>query len=71
VKDAERSWGSAVKALDAAARMPADMRGNTLLHHVGHGMMRLAKKAPHSSQEKEIRQRLVELIGADWEKKTP
>lgn len=70
-KDVERSWQCATKALDAAAQIPTETRGQTLLHHVGHGMMRLAKKSPFSAQEKDIRQRLVELIGADWEKKSP
>ncbi len=71
IKNAEQSWACATKALDAAEQIPAETRRQTLVHHVGHGMLRLAKKAPFAEQEKSVRERLTAMIGPDWEKKSP
>jgi hypothetical protein len=71
VKDAARSWANGVKALDAAAKLTDDARGQSLLHHVGHGLVRLTKQKPFASKEKDVRQRLAALAGPDWEKRSP
>jgi hypothetical protein len=67
----ERSWACATRALDAAARLPAEVRVNTFLHHVGLGMLRLARRPAFAAKEREVRRRMAELIGPGWEKKAP
>lgn len=64
------AWRCGNAALDAGEKLDDDMRKNTTLPYVGQGLLRLIKKEKVSGDaENKIRQRMNELVGADWEEK--
>jgi hypothetical protein len=67
-KQIEPGWRCGNKALDAAAKMDADLRASSTLPFVGQGMLRLAKGADEEFAA-QVRARMTELAGPDWEKK--
>lgn len=67
-KQVEPSWRCGNKALDAAAKMDADLRASSTLPFVGQAMLRLAKGADEDFAH-QVRARMNELAGPEWEKK--
>lgn len=64
----EASWRCGNKALDAAAKMDADLRVSSTLPFVGQAMLRIAKGADEEYAG-QVRTRMSQLAGPDWEKK--
>jgi hypothetical protein len=64
----EASWRCGNKALDAAARMDTELRASSTLPFVGQAMLRIAKGADQEYAG-QVRSRMSQLAGPDWEKK--
>lgn len=70
VNNVQEAWRCGNAALDAGEKLDVEMRKNTTLPYVGQGLLRLIKKGKvFQDTEKKIRQRMNELVGADWEEK--
>ena len=67
-KQLEAGWRCGNKALDAASKMEPDLRASSTLPFVGQLMLRLAKGAD-PEYDQQVRTRMKQLAGADWEKK--
>ena len=65
----EPAWEWGQTALEAGAAMDAEARANSTLPYVGQGLLRLTQYPDHANEEESIRDRMVELVGADWESK--
>jgi tetratricopeptide (TPR) repeat protein len=65
----DRSWQSGLLAIQAAEKMEVDLRANSTLPYVGQGLLRVAVLREDSKGAKMIEQRMVELIGPDWQAK--
>jgi hypothetical protein len=63
----EAGWRCGNKALDAAAKMDADLRTSSTLPFVGQAMLRLAKVADEEFAA-QVRARMTELAGPDWDR---
>ena len=64
----EAAWECGHKALEAAERLAPEVRANSTLPFVGQGLLRAGKKFG-SEAEKSVRDRMIQLAGADWEMK--
>ena len=65
----EQAWTEGQKALDTGAILDDETRGNSTLPYVGQCLLQLIEDRHVEAGEKEIRQRMVELVGEDWEEK--
>ncbi len=62
-----RAWRRAVKALEAGQQLDEAMRPNSTLPYVGQLLLRLVADGVNPDQEDMVRQRMVSLVGEDWE----
>lgn len=65
----EPSWNCGSKALDVGAMLDDQVRPNSTLPFVGQGLLRLTKHRAYADHAREVRQRMANLVGPDWEKK--
>jgi tetratricopeptide (TPR) repeat protein len=65
----EPSWACGGKALDVGAMLDDQVRPNSTLPFVGQGLLRLTKRQAYADRDREVRQRMTQLVGPDWEKK--
>jgi tetratricopeptide (TPR) repeat protein len=65
----DSAWKCGCNALDAGAGLDDKLRPNSTLPYVGQGLLRLTSQRAYADKAKEVRQRMVGLVGPDWEKK--
>lgn len=65
----EPAWKWGQRALEAGEAMDAEARESSTLPYVGQGLLRLTQHSDYANEEDNIRDRMVELVGADWESK--
>jgi hypothetical protein len=66
----ERAWQCGQKALDAGEDLDSDLRANSTLPYVGQRLLGLTRQnnAPHQYAH-QVRERMVALVGEEWEKR--
>ncbi|HKX28910.1 MAG TPA: tetratricopeptide repeat protein [Blastocatellia bacterium] len=64
-----RAWRSYRQALDSAEELDETTRRNSTLPYIGQGLLRLAGPSAESREAREVRARMVELVGPDWEER--
>ncbi|MCK5507481.1 MAG: hypothetical protein KAI50_03050 [Desulfobacterales bacterium] len=66
------SWRCGNQALDTGERLDEELRSNSTLPFVGQQLLGiLARQNANKKYEQEIRQRMIALVGEDWEEKLP
>jgi hypothetical protein len=68
-KQYRSAWESLWEALEAGAQLDEATSANSTLPYVGQALLRLMPRLGEDEQEQKIRERLVELVGPDWEQK--
>ena len=68
-KQFEPAWRCGLKALDAGALLDAQGRAHSTLPYAGQELLRLAEHRPYATQADQVRRRLLDLLGPDWERK--
>jgi tetratricopeptide (TPR) repeat protein len=63
----DHSWRSGLLAIQSAEKMDEDLRVNSTLPYVGQGLVRVAARREDSEGAKMIEQRMIELIGPEWQ----
>ncbi len=63
----DSAWQCGHKALDVGALLEEDARATSTLPYVGQGLLRLTKQKQYANQAADVRQRMVALVGEDWE----
>jgi hypothetical protein len=69
LKEFPEAWSCGCAALESAKLLDEEMRLNTTVPYVGQAMLRITKHRQYRDQEQAVRQRMVELVGEDWEDK--
>jgi tetratricopeptide (TPR) repeat protein len=67
--DIDAAWRSGCQALEIGELLDDKVRPDSTLPYVGQGLLRLTRHSSYSNRAPEVRQRLTELVGADWETK--
>ena len=63
----EKAWETFNFALDAGEQLEEKQRKDTPLAYIGNAMMKLTKSLNLGSSRVLVRQRMIELLGGDWE----
>lgn len=61
------SWKSGQMAIQATEKMDEETRMNSTVAYVGQGLLRVAEKRNDNKGAQTVEQRMVELIGPDWQ----
>ena len=67
----EQAWECGQRALDAGAKLDDETRANCTLPYAGQILLQLTQQRPYREEEEEVRERMVELMGEDWEAELP
>ncbi len=65
----ELAWRCGQLALEAGGSLDDQLRTNSTLQYVGQGLLRLTKHRAYARMADDVRERMAELIGPDWEQK--
>ena len=65
----EQAWNEGHKALAAGELLDEETRTNSTLPYVGQGLLQLIEEKDDPRRADDVRRRMVELVGDDWEEK--
>ena len=65
----EQAWTEGHKALAAGELLDQATRADSTLSYVGQGLLQLIEERDYPKRSGDVRERMVELIGEDWEDK--
>lgn len=65
----DNAWEANEKALEAGNNLDEETRKGSTLPYVGQSMLRLTQKLGKSQYTYQIKDKMIEMVGADWESK--
>jgi hypothetical protein len=69
--DAEKTWECGEKALEAGAKIDAELRPNTTLPFAGQCLLRLTAKRAFADRREKLLKTMNALVGPGWEERKP